>query len=212
MQDFEFTIEEGQLYFLQTRDAKRTAWAAIQVAVDLVRAGVIDPATASTRLAPYDLAGVHRTVAQPGPGSLCLTNAVGACPGTVSGAVALSASRAEQVSRQRPTILVRHELATDDFSGIAASAGLLTAVGSRTSHAAVVARQLNRPCVVGCTDLQIDEQGHTCVIGGRRVAEGDFITIDGDTGRVYAGVVPVVTEHPDALLAAIREWDAIAVQ
>jgi pyruvate,orthophosphate dikinase len=208
MQDFEFTIEEGKVYFLQTRDAKRTPWAALQVAVDLVAAGIIEPATALARLAPFDLDALHRKVATPGAGTTCLATGVPASPGTVAGAIALSIESAQAAARSGPVVLVRHNLATDDFEGLAAASGLLTTLGGRTSHAAVVARQLDRPSVVGCAELHVDEPAHGCVIGGRRMAEGEVITIDGDTGRIYAGAVPVVTERPDDLLATVRGWTA----
>jgi pyruvate,orthophosphate dikinase len=131
-----------------------------------------------------------------------------ASPGTVSGAIAFSPARAGEVARDMPVILVRRELATDDFAGLSHAAGMLTAVGSRTSHAAVVARQLDKPCVVGCAALQIDEPAHACDIGGHRLCEGEWLTVDGDTGRVYAGAVPVITERPTALLDAVRGWTA----
>ncbi|MGC4082221.1 MAG: PEP-utilizing enzyme [Vicinamibacterales bacterium] len=101
---------------------------------------------------------------------------------------------------------MRHDLTTDDVAGLSAAAGMLTAVGGRTSHAAVVARQLDCPCIAACRDLLIDEDEHGCVIGGRRFEEGDVITIDGDTGRVYAGTVPVVSERPDALIETVDGW------
>jgi pyruvate, orthophosphate dikinase len=103
-------------------------------------------------------------------------------------------------------ILVRPDVATDDFPGLSVSAGMLTAVGGRTSHAAVVARQLARPCVVGCSAVRVDEATRTCTIGDRAFSEGDVITIDGDTGCVYAGVVRTIVERPDALLTVVEGW------
>jgi pyruvate, orthophosphate dikinase len=210
MQDFEFTVDEGQLFFLQTRDAKRTPWAALQVAVDLVRGGVIDVPTALVRLAGYDLPSITRTSVPAGASATCLAKGTGAAPGVVSGTPVVSAGRAQQLGPTAPVIMVRPEVTTDDFPGLSVAAGMLTAVGGRTSHAAVVARQLSKPCIVGCAPLRVDEVAHACTIGDRTFHEGDVITIDGDTGCVYAGVVPMVIERPDALLAVVEGWQAVA--
>jgi len=209
MQDFEFTVEDGLLYFLQTRDAKRTPWAALRVAVDLVHAGLLDTETAMTRLLAYDLSAIERKVARPGVGQRCLAHGVPASPGTVTGAISLARDLPGRAN-DPPAILVRHDLATDDIRALSAAGALLTAVGSRTSHAAVVARQLNRPCVVGCTDLVVDEAARTCVLGGTLLHDGDSVTLDGDSGAVYLGAVPVITERPDALLETVRRWEIVA--
>jgi pyruvate,orthophosphate dikinase len=208
VQDFEFTVDEGQLFFLQTRDAKRTPWAALQIAVDLVQSGVIDVPTARQRLAGYDLAAIIRTSVADDASGAWLAQGTGAAPGVASGAIVVSTARAQQIGPAAAVILVRPDVATDDFPGLSVSAGMLTAVGGRTSHAAVVARQLARPCVVGCSAVRVDEATRTCTIGDRAFSEGDVITIDGDTGCVYAGVVRTIVERPDALLTVVEGWQA----
>ncbi len=208
MQDFEFTVEEGQLYFLQTRDGKRTPWAALQTTVDLVAEGVVDMATGLRRIAALDLDAIARSSVAPLPGISPLATGVGAAPGVASGVVVLSADRVERVARTSPVVLVRPEIATGDIAGLSHAAGMLSTTGGRTSHGAVVARQLGRPCVVGCADLRVDELARSCAIGGQAVHEGDAITIDGDTGQVFPGVVPVIVERPDALLRIVSQWRA----
>lgn len=204
MQDVEFTIEEGTLYFLQTRDAKRTPWAALQVAIDLVQDGLIRPEDALERLAAYDLDTISRSAVR-AAGVARLAEGIPAVPGAVSGPLRLG-NAPPDADEWRRAILVRRELATEDFPALVRASGLVTALGGRTSHAAVVARQLNTPCVVGCTGLEIDTTRRTCTIGGTRLYEGDVITIDGDTGVVYAGELPIITERPEALLTMVRAW------
>lgn len=211
MQDFEFTVDEGQLYFLQTRNGKRTPWAALQTAVDLVAEGIIDIPTALRRLAAIDMDAIVRTSLAPAAGTRPLAVGTGAAPGVATGAAVFSASRVEQVAQGEPVVLVRPDVATDDFTGLAASAGMLTTTGGRTSHGAVVARQLGKPCVVGCADLRVDERARACAVGDHVIHEGDAITIDGDTGQVFAGAVPVIVERPDALLRVVSQWRAARV-
>jgi pyruvate, orthophosphate dikinase len=208
MQDFEFTVEEGQLFFLQTRTAKRTPWAALRVATDLVRDRLIEPALALRRLETYDLKRITRTVICPDAATTAVTagTPAGSGVGVGVGAVVVSAARAQQLAADIPVILARPDLTTDDFAGLAAAAGLLTTFGGRTAHAAVVARQLGKPCVVGCQDLHVDAAARACWIGEQSFHEGDVITIDGDTGLVYAGSVPVVTESPADLLEIVDGW------
>jgi pyruvate,orthophosphate dikinase len=206
MQDFEFTVEEGQLFFLQTRDAKRTSWAALRVACDFVRDRLIEPATALKRLAPYDLDTISRTTVAADGKRRPLAAGTPAGPGVATGAIALSAARAQKLADDTPVILVRPDLTTNDFAGLSASAGILTVLGGRTAHAAVVARQLNKPCVVGCRELRVDESVGICFFHGRACREGDVITIDGDSGFVYDGPVTVRTERPLDLIAAVESW------
>lgn len=206
MQDFEFTVENGDLYFLQSRAGKRTAWAALQIAVDLVREGLISSDTALGRLRPYDLDRVERTTTEHPDESARVAMGVPAGLGVASGGIVFDATRAQRLAEQAPVLLVRPDLVTEDLAGIAAAAGVLTAVGGRTAHAAVVARQLGKPCVVGCPGLVIDESARTCTIGGRRLHEGDVVTIDGETGAVYLGVVGVMRERPIDALAAVSRW------
>jgi pyruvate,orthophosphate dikinase len=189
MQDFEFTVDEGQLFFLQTRSGKRTPWAALRIAVDLVREGVVDRSTALRRLEPYDLDNVVRVAVRPGPDDLPVGQAVPAGIGAATGEVVFDAKRAQERGAERDVVLVRSELDTDDIAGLSAAVGILTTFGGRTSHAAVVARHLGKTCLVACGDLRVEDAARVCSIGDRLFREGDLITIDGETGLVYAGRV-----------------------
>ncbi|HUA76025.1 MAG TPA: PEP/pyruvate-binding domain-containing protein, partial [Acetobacteraceae bacterium] len=176
VQDIEFTIEEGRLFFLQARPAKRAPRAALRILVDLVSEGVLDPATAHERAARIDPESARITrFASP---ARAVATAVSASPGVASGRVAFDSARAGALSAAGdPVILVRHETSTDDVAGFAVAAGILTAVGGRTAHAAVVARGLGKVCLVGCRDLSIDEGRASGTIAGNRIAEGDWISL-----------------------------------
>jgi pyruvate,orthophosphate dikinase len=206
MQDFEFTVDDGRLFFLQTRSGKRTPWAALRIAVDLVRDGVLDAPAALERLAPYDLSALARTVVKPGPDDVAVAHATPASIGVAWGRVAFDAERARAAAADGPVILVRTDLATDDVAGIAAAAGLLTTFGGRTSHAAVVARQLGKVCLVGCRALRVDDAAREASLGGRRLREGDAITLDGESGAIYARRVTIETLRPDDALAVVEGW------
>jgi pyruvate,orthophosphate dikinase len=210
MQDFEFTVQDGQLYFLQTRAGKRTPWAALQIAVDLVSADIIDPPTALQRLAGIDVDTVERTRVQPGAEAAPVATGIPASLGVAAGAITFDPARAQQMAKEQPVILVRPEMSPDDITGLDAAAGVLTALGGRTSHAAVVARQMGKVCVVGCRTLRIDGSTHRCWFGDRTLREGDVITVDGESGNVFEGRVAVVTEKPDKALATIARWRAQA--
>ena len=206
-QEFEFTVQDGKIYVLQTRTAKRTPWAALRIAVDLVDEGLLDPAAALERLAGMDLASIQRSrvVATGASASLC--SAVGAGGGVATGEIALDSDRARQMAAAgRSAILLRQETSTEDIAGIAAAVGLLTVAGGRTSHAAVVARQLDKVCVVGCEALSIDLEMRRCTVSGRVFSEGDVLSLDGETGCVFAGPVAVEIEKPVAHLARVRSW------
>lgn len=206
VQDFEFTLQNGTLYLLQSRSAKRTQWAALRIVVDLVEEGLLQPAEALSLLAGIDLASVARTrLASPGSQRLAQAKIGGI--GVAAGAIALDAEAAERMTKAgHSAILVRRETSTADIAGIAAAQGILTASGGRTSHAAVVARQLGKVCLVGCTDLQIDPDRRTCTIGGRSLNEGDSISLDGNDGSIYAGALAVIEERPERELAKIASW------
>ncbi len=206
MQEFEFTVEEGELYFLQTRTGKRTPRAAVRVATDLVKAGIIDPATALERVAGCDLGRVARASVHPKAGQPPIGVATPASDGVASGRIAFSSARARELAGQGPVILVRPGLTTDDFSGLSVAAGILTTFGGRTSHAAVLARQLGRVCLVGCADLRIDDESRSCTIGTVRLREGDTITLDAESGRIYEGEISVVSSAPADALAVIDTW------
>lgn len=208
-QDFEFTVQSGTLYLLQTRRAKRTDWAALTIAVDMVAEGLLQSAEALKQIGAIDLDAVVRTrFADPLPSPLA--TAMAASVGVASGAVALDSDAVKRLSVAGPAILVRRDTATTDIEGMALAAGILTASGGRTSHAAVVARQLGKVCLVACPDLQIDLGRHQCRIGGTLFNEGDFISLDGNSGAVYSGRLAPLTERPDKALASIAGWRALA--
>lgn len=212
-QDFEFTLERGVLYLLQSRDAKRSDWAALRIAVELVREGLIDTREAQQRLSGIDVAHISRTRIH-AHSATPITVAQTASCGVASGAVALDSAAAEQLAKSGPVILVRHDIDTSDIRGIASASGILTASGSRTSHAAVVARRLGKVCLVGCMSLDIDWSRRSCRIGTGTLREGDILSLDGNEGRIYAGTVDVVTEHPEQELRDMAAWthDALAAK
>jgi pyruvate,orthophosphate dikinase len=205
-QDFEFTLQNSRLYLLQTRDAKRTPCAAVRMAVDLVAEGIATPQNALERLRGIDLAAVSRTRFA-GERPMPLAFATVASLGVASGAVALDAAAADRLAVDGASVvLVRAETMTDDIAGMARAAGVLTGSGGRTSHAAVVARQLGKVCLVGCRTLSIDLQRRLCRIGERIFAEGDSISLDGNDGAIYPGRLAIVAERPERELAIIAGW------
>ncbi len=208
VQDFEFTVEEGRLYFLQTRPAKRTPVAALRIAVDMVNEGLISPATGLQRLEGYNLETVLRTRLRR-EGHSPIGEAITAGTGVVVGRVALSSEAArELVAAGEPAILVRSDLSTQDAAGITAASGILTRHGARTSHAAVVARQMGKVCLVGCRNLAIDPEHGRITLGGRVVRERDWLSLDGDTGQIFSGRIEIDTERPDDLLQEVTRWAA----
>ncbi len=209
VQDFEFTVEEGRLYLLQTRAAKLAPWAALKVAVAMVREGLIGRSEALRRLDGLALDRLERQTFHDAAGTEPIARAVSASMGAAIGAIAFHPDRvAALVADGRPAILVREDIATEDIAGIAAADGILTARGGRTSHAAVVARQMGKVCLVGCPSLRIESDGRGCFIGASRFREGDDLTLDGDGGRVFAGRIPVLRERPEADLAEVAGWRA----
>ncbi|MDR3515826.1 MAG: PEP/pyruvate-binding domain-containing protein [Azospirillaceae bacterium] len=212
LQDFEFTVQEGRLFLLQTRPGKRTPWAAVQVAVDLVHDGIIDRAQALQRLASLDLDQVERCVADADKTqSVPLARAIAAGAGVAVGHAAFDVDRARALAASGvPVILVRQHTVTEDVAGFAIADGILTATGSQTSHAAVVARQLGKVCLVGCSGLRVDSASRQAVLEGTVLHEGDALSLDGLSGQVYAGCLRVRRERPDAALAEIARWRAEA--
>jgi pyruvate,orthophosphate dikinase len=205
-QDFEFTVQSGVLFLLQTRRAKRTGWAALTIAVDMVEEGLLTPAKALALLHGIKLDAVVRT-SFPETGTPPLATAEVASIGVASGAVALDPEAVKRASEaSAPAILVRQETVTTDIEGMALAAGILTATGGRTSHAAVVARQLGKVCLVACPGLEIDLPHRQCRIGDALVNEGDFLSLDGNTGAVRLGRLEPLTERPERALAAIAAW------
>jgi pyruvate,orthophosphate dikinase len=211
VQDLEFTIERGRLYMLQTRSAKRTAAAAVKIAADLVEEGIISRAEAVQRIEPAQVDQLLRNQFDPSARAAATRIAKGlnASPGAAVGRAVFDADRAaEGAATGEPVILVRIETSPDDFHGMAASQGVLTARGGATSHAAVVARQIGKPCVAGVSELQIDYGQRRAEANGQGFAEGDWISLDGSTGEVFLGRLPTVEvrfEDQTGLLR-ILEW------
>ena len=201
MQDFEFTIEDGTLYMLQTRNGKRTGPAAVRVAVEMAEEGMIDKKEAVLRVAPNQLDQLlHPVFDAPSLKKLTLlANGIAASPGAAVGRAAFSADDAVELAASGPVILVRKETTPDDIHGMDVAKGILTAVGGKSSHAAVVARGMGRPCVVGAGSLTISERDKmfTVTAGGKKIVikEGDWISIDGTTANVYLGKAQ--TNEPD---------------
>jgi pyruvate,orthophosphate dikinase len=201
MQDFEFTIEEGKLYMLQTRNGKRTGHAAVRVAVEMEAEGLIDKREAVLRVQPQQLDQLLHPVFDPASLKKLTLVATGidASPGAAVGRVAFTADDAVVMSAKSPVILVRKETTPDDIHGMDVSKGILTAVGGKSSHAAVVARGMGRPCIVGAGSIAIDEHARKFTVTVDRktitVKEGDWISMDGSTAKVYLG--QAVTNDPD---------------
>ncbi len=208
-QEFEFTVQDSKLYLLQTRGGKRTPLAALRMAVEQVAEGLIEPATALERLAHLDLDGIESPRLQVDDDTPLLATANSASLGVASGRIALDVETARRMAQAgKSVILVRMEIATDDIAGIDAAAGMLTAFGGRTSHAAVIARERNKVCLVGCAALSIDLTTRRLSLGDHSLAEGDSICLDGESGHVYAGTPRVEHERPLALLAEVARWKA----
>ncbi|MBX5474665.1 MAG: pyruvate, phosphate dikinase [Thermoleophilia bacterium] len=207
MQDIEFTIEEGRLYLLQTRSAKRTAAAAIKAAVDMVAEGLISREEAIARIDPGQLDQLLHPTLDPKAELEVAARGLNASPGAASGKIVLDADAAEERGKAgEAVILVRWETTPDDIHGLIQAKGVLTAHGGMTSHAAVVARGMGKPCVAGCEGLEIDAAAGTIRLGGHELREGDTITIDGGTGRVIVGEVPLVPPQINEDFETILEW------
>ena len=207
MQDIEFTVERGKLWMLQTRSGKRTAKAALKMAVDMVGEGLIEEATAIGRVDPMALDQLlHPTLDPKAPRDI-LGRGLPASPGAASGAIVLDADTAEKHAQLgEAVILVRVETSPEDIHGMHAAKGILTARGGMTSHAAVVARGMGRPCVSGASGLSIDMKTRTLRMGNRDLKEGDVITLDGASGDIMAGEVPTIEPELAGDFATLMEW------
>jgi pyruvate,orthophosphate dikinase len=207
MQDIEFTVEDNDLYLLQTRSAKRTAAAAVKAAVDMVDEGLISEEEAVGRIDPAQLDQLLHPMIDPAAEWEVAAKGLNASPGAASGKIVLDADTAEQhgMAGER-VILVRWETTPDDIHGLVRAAGVLTAHGGMTSHAAVVARGMGKPCVAGCDALSIDIKARTITLGGQTLSEGDLLTIDGGTGSVIVGEVPLVPPQVNEDLVTILSW------
>src|SRR6188472_36165 len=207
MQDIEFTVEEGTLYLLQTRTGKRTARAALRIAVEMTDEGLISREEAVARIDPGQLDQLLHPMIDPAASLDVVATGLNASPGAASGAIVLDADLAEQRGRAgEDVLLVRWETTPDDIHGLIHARGVLTAHGGMTSHAAVVARGMGKPCVAGCEALSIDTGARTVRIGDLELNEGDQLTIDGGTGRVIVGSVPLVPPAIDENFGTILGW------
>jgi pyruvate,orthophosphate dikinase len=207
VQDVEFTVEDGKLWILQTRPAKRTPRAALRFAIDFVREGLISPGQALRRLDGVDLdALAYARLVDPGDP---VGRGVGASGGVAVGRVAFESESARRLAAcGDPVILARPDTSTADIAGFAASVGIVTATGGRTAHAALVARQMGKPCIVGCSSLAIDLAAHRARLVDATIEEGEWITVDGDSGGIYLGRRDIVTERPVSDLREVEGWRA----
>jgi len=207
MQDIEFTIENGKLYILQTRSGKRTAAAAVKVAVDMVKEGLISKEEAILRVEPDQLNQVLHKRLDPKADFKVVATGLPASPGAASGKAIFDANEAERLGKEgEKVILVRLETTPDDIHGVVMAQGVLTSRGGMTSHAAVVARGMGKPCVCGCEALNIDYKEKKMTVGDLEIKEGDVITIDGSTGQVIFGEVPLVSPEMTEELRLLLQW------
>ena len=212
VQDFEFTIEKGKLYCLQTRNGKMNAQAFIKTSIDMVNEGLITEQEAILRIQPGMLAQLLHPTLDPEAEVEVLAQGLPASPGAASGKIVFDADRAESKAKLgEKVMLVREETKPEDIHGFFASQGILTSRGGKTSHAAVVARSMGKPCVSGCDAIVINQLEKEAVISGVHLREGDMITIDGSTGNVYQGIVPTIEpEFVDDLLVLLEWADGIS--
>lgn len=206
MCDIEFTIEQGKLFMLQTRVGKRTAAAALRMAVDMVDEGLIDKREAVLRVQPVQLEQLLHPQFDPGAKYTPLAKGLNASPGAAVGRVYFTADDAEMRATEGPVILVRPETSPDDLHGMIAAEGILTSRGGLVSHAAVVARGMGTPAVCGAESVKIDLATHRFWVGDTTVNEGDTISLNGTTGEVVLGAVPVITPEPTEQFAKVLEW------
>jgi len=210
MQDMEFTIEQGKLYFLQTRNGKRTSQAALQIAIDLVNEGLLTKEQALLKVEPNQLDTLLHPQfdAEDLANAEVLTTGLNASPGAATGRVAFDADRARAMvaETKQPVILVRVETSPEDIEGMIVASGILTARGGMTSHAAVVARGMGKCCVSGASQLRIDEHNKTFTVNGQTFKEGDWISLDGSTGKVYNKQVKTVDATVSGNFGVIMGW------
>ncbi len=206
VQDFEFTVQEGTLYMLQTRTGKRTAHAAIKIAVDMVKEGLISKEEAVLRVEPASLDQLLHPIIDPKAKIEVIAKGLPASPGAASGKVVFTADEAVRLAKKEPVILVRPETTPDDIHGMDAAKGILTARGGMTSHAAVVARGMGKPCVAGCESIKVDLKTEKFTVGKYTVKVGDHITLDGGTGRVIIGKVTTKDPEVSGDFGTLMQW------
>jgi pyruvate,orthophosphate dikinase len=209
MQDIEFTVQEGTLYMLQTRGGKRTGTAAVRIAVEMVKEGLIDETTAVKRVPPDSLNHLLLPQLDPKANAKPVAQGIAASPGAASGIVLLSAEAVVDHAHKHPNdsiLLVRKETSPEDVAGMHLAKGILTSTGGKASHAAVVARGWGKPCVVGCEAVKIDDAKQQITIAGKTVTVGEFVTINGTTGDVMIGKVPTVAPTMTGDFATLMGW------
>jgi pyruvate,orthophosphate dikinase len=207
MQDVEFTVQNGRVFILQARAGKRTVEAAIKIAVDMVAEGMIDETEALLRIEPASLEHLLHPTLDPRARMKVLTKGLPASPGAASGEIAFSADRAEALAAQgKDVVLVRMETSPEDIHGMYAARAILTSRGGMTSHAAVVARGLGRPCVSGAGQLHIDNDRRTAQVDKQELKEGDIVTVDGTSGRIMLGAVPTLEAELTGDFGALMAW------
>ncbi len=207
VQDFEFTIQEGKLYMLQTRNGKRTGPAAVKIAVEMVHEGLLEPQEALMRVEPEQLNQLLHPVLDESAGLKVIAKGLPASPGAAVGRVVFTADEAAVQGKSGPVILVRAETVPDDIHGMEVAVGILTSRGGMTSHAAVVTRGMGKCCVAGCGDAEVDEKRRQVKIGSHVIKEGDWISLDGSTGRVILGKASTSEPDPSSgLFAEFMKW------
>ncbi len=207
VQDFEFTIQEGKLYMLQTRNGKRTGNAAVRIAVDMVSEGLISPAEALMRVEPEQLNQLLHPILDENSHFELIAKGLPASPGAATGRVVFTADDAVTQGKSGPVILVRGETVPDDIHGMEVAAGILTSRGGMTSHAAVVTRGMGKCCVAGCSEAEVDEKKKLLKIGKRVIKAGDWLSLDGSTGRVILGKAEMVEPDPHSgAFATFMKW------
>ncbi|MEL0198077.1 MAG: pyruvate, phosphate dikinase, partial [Rhodobiaceae bacterium] len=207
MQDLEFTVQKGKLYMLQTRSGKRTAAAALRMAVEMAEEGLISRDEALLRIDPIALDQLLHPTLDPDAPKTVITQGLPASPGAAAGEIVLTADKAEEMAANgHQVILVRLETSPEDIHGMHAAAGILTARGGMTSHAAVVARGMGRACVSGAGEVRFDEVNNKVIVRDHELSEGDTITIDGGTGEVFLGRVDTIQPEMSGGFATIMEW------
>ena len=211
VQDFEFTVESNKLYMLQTRNGKRTAAAAVKIAVDMVKEKLITKEEALLRLEPQQIDQLLHPVIDPKAKLEIIARGLPASPGAAAGAVVFHANKAvEWATEGKDVILVRKETSPDDIHGMDVARGILTAKGGMTSHAAVVARQMGKTCVAGCSTIDVDETTNRFMVGGRVIREGEYISLNGSTGEVILGRAPLIAPAMTGAFGVFMSWaDAV---
>jgi pyruvate,orthophosphate dikinase len=216
VQDFEFTIQDGKLYMLQTRNGKRTGPAAVRIAVDMVHEGILTPDEALLRVEPDQLNQLLHPVLDEKKPLKIIAKGLPASPGAAVGRIVFTADEAVKRGKSSPVILahggdplilVRAETVPDDIHGMEVAVGILTSRGGMTSHAAVVTRGMGKPCVAGCSDAEVDEKSKTLKIGSTVIKDGDWLTLDGSTGRVILGKIDLIEPDPrSGVFAEFMKW------